>query len=466
MSRDYREFLETKEVRAPVRGLADVPPLAPHLFRFQRECVDFGLRVGSWGLFLDTGLGKTACELEWSKHAAAASNGYALILTPLAVARQIEREGARWGYDARVIREQAEARPGINICNYDRLDKLDPDAFGAVALDESSILKQFTGKTSRFLINAFAGHRWRMAATATPAPNDHMELGQHAEFLGIMSSAEMLTRWFINDSGDASHTWRLKKHAEHSFWDWMSSWARMAEHPRDLGDDIDGFDLPALNIHRVDIANDLAVKMPGELFGGLAMSATSMHQVKRQTSEARAAEVARLVTAEPGEGWVVWCDTDYEADALKRSLAMMNGDLREVRGSHSIEEKEAALVDFSEGRARVIVTKPSIAGHGLNWQHVARMIFVGRTFSYESWYQAVRRSWRYGQKRLLDVYLIVASGEDAIGRVIARKEGDHKRTKREMREAMKRALGHQSLVRLAYVPKHSAYLPAWIGGEK
>ena len=456
---DYAAFLESKSIRAPLRGVATMPTLAPHLFPFQRAAVEFGLRAGSWGLFYDTGLGKTACELEWCQHAAEASNGRALILTPLAVARQIEAEGRRWGYEVRVIREQADAGDGINVCNYDRLEKLDPSAFGAVALDESSILKAFTGRTSRALIDAFAGHRWRMAATATPAPNDHMELGQHCEFLGIMPSNEMLMRWFISDQTEMGR-YRLKGHATRSFWDWMASWSRMAEHPRDMGDPIAGFDLPALEIHRHH-ATGVMVTMPGELFAGLAVSATDMHAVKRQTATARAEVVAELVLANR-EPWIVWCDTDYEADALARSLAPAKEQVREVRGSHPLERKEAALDDFASGRARVIITKPAICGHGLNWQHAAHMVFVGRTFSYESYYQAVRRAWRFGQKRAVEVHLIVAAGEDSIGRVIDRKGTDHAKMKRDMTEAMRRAMSEEATTRQPYNPQHSGSLPRWM----
>src|SRR5688572_20886501 len=213
--------------------MTSVPSLRSHLFPFQAGCVKFGLEAGSSGLFLSTGLGKTACELEWSEHAAAQSNGKALILTPLAVARQIEKEAHRWGYKAKVIRCQDDAIEGINVCNYDRMDLLDPGEFGAVTLDESSIIKNFTGKTSMALIRAFAGHRWRLSATATPAPNDHQELGTQSEFLGVMSINDMLVRWFINGPNDTG-TWRLKGYARDSYWDWMASWSRMAEHPRDL----------------------------------------------------------------------------------------------------------------------------------------------------------------------------------------------------------------------------------------
>jgi len=455
---NYAEFLANKAIAAPVRGIESVPRLAGHLFPHQSHSVEFGLRSGSWGCFLDTGLGKTAVELEYLHQTLTHHNGYALILTPLAVARQIEKEGRRWGYDIRVIREQDEARPGINVCNYDRMDKLEPSSFGAVALDESSILKSFTGKTTRRLIEAFAGHRWRMAATATPAPNDHVELAQHAEFLGLMARDEMLVRWFINDTGDTKN-WRLKRHGVNSFFDWMASWSRMAEHPRDLGCDVDGFNLPALNIHRHRADSDLAPE-EGSLFAVANMSATGMHDVKRQTAEARADSATALVTADD-EPWVVWCDTDYEADAL---LARLSGrdDVVEVRGSHTIERKESSIASFLDGSKRILITKSSICGFGLNLQFCNRTVFVGRSFSYESWYQAVRRFWRFGQRRAVDVHLIVADGEDAIARVIDRKSDDHARMKSAMTAAMRRAAGRSATLRNPYNPTHAGRMPSWI----
>lgn len=454
---DYAAFLSRKAVTAPLRGLANVPGLAPHLFPFQRECVEFGIRAGSWGLFLDTGLGKTACELEWCRHAAEASNGMALILTPLAVARQIEREGLRWGYPVRVIREQSDAREGINVCNYDRLDHLTVDSFGAVALDESSILKSMMGAKSKALRAQFAGHRWRMSATATPAPNDHMELGQQCEFLGVMPSADMLVRWFINDSADTG-TWRLKGHAVADFWRWVASWARVAGHPRDLGDDMPGFDLPELRVIRHHVES--GAEFTGSLFGPEDVSATNLHAIKRETAEVRARKVADLVeyTAEP---WVVWVDTDYEADALMRLIGE-TVDVAEVRGSHPVEWKERALSGFDDGTVRVLVTKPSICGFGLNWQHCANVAFMGRSFSYESWYQAVRRCWRFGQQRQVEVHLVVAEGEDQIGRVIDRKASDHVRMKAAMVAAMREAMQGPAAQRVAYNPTHEGRLPRWM----
>lgn len=452
---DYAAFLAAKAPAPPMRGLSDVPRLSGHLAKHQAVCVDFALRVGGSGCYLDTGLGKTLVELETVAHGAEATNGVGLILSPLAVAGQIAREAERFGYQARVARDQSEVRPGINVCNYDRLDKIEPAAFGAVALDEASVLKSFTGVTTRKLIRGFANTRFRLAATATPAPNDHMELGQQAEFLGVMPSNEMLMRWFISDQTEMGR-YRLKHHAVMSFWGWMASWARMGEKPSDLGGDDAGFDLPHLQIHRHRAAGRLR-PLSGGLFGDDQLSATDMHRVKRQTAEKRAAIAAELAASDR-EPWVIWVDTDYEADAVLEAYPQAV----EVRGSHPVEWKERRIAAFLDGSARVLLTKPSICGWGLNLQHCASTAFVGRSFSYEAWYQAIRRFWRYGQKRPVHAHLIVAEGEDAIGRVIDRKAGDHAAMRQAMAAAMRRALGQEAAVKIPYDPQHIAPLPSWI----
>lgn len=451
----YAQFLAGKAPRASALGApTDAASMPAHLADFQAASTAFCLTQGRAGLFLDTGLGKTRCELEFADQALERTNGRALILTPLAVARQIEEEAQRLGYDARVIRGPEDVRPGISICNYDRLEDLDPSAFGAVVLDESSILKNFTGATSRALINAFQGHRYRLAATATPAPNDHMELGQHAEFLGVMPSNEMLMRWFVTDQTSMGK-YRLKNHGEADFWDWMASWARMAQSPEDLGFDGGHYVLPQLVSHRHKTHGDVKPMKDG-LFAP-DISATTMHDVKRQTITARADVAGALVAAQPAEPWVLWVDTDYEADAVR---AAVPGAI-EVRGSMSIEAKEEALAAFAHGEALHLITKPRICGYGLNWQHCARMGFVGRSFSYEAWYQAVRRCWRFGQQRDVHAHVIVAEGEDQIGRVIDRKAQDHARMKAAMAAAMRRALGRSVQLR-NYTPGHKGRLPAWL----
>ena len=452
---EYAQFLAGKAPRPRSTGVE--PCNMPETMRpDQRAVTEFAIRQGCAALFLDTGMGKTFDELEWCRQCGDASNGYSLLLTPLAVARQIEAEAHRWGYDARVIRSQDDARPGINICNYDRLELLEPAKFGAVALDESSILKSFSGATTRLLIAAFRDHRFKLCATATPAPNDHMELGTHAEFLGQMSSVEMLSRWFINDTSTASQSWRLKGHAESSFWDWVASWARCAETPADLGFDDHGFVLPPLNIIRHVVAGDTRAA-PGMLFAG-DVSATNMYDMKRQTSTARAASLAALVRNEPDEPWIVWCDTDDEADAIGAALP----GIFEVRGSHTVERKEAGLIGFSKKDPLWLLTKSKIGGMGMNYQHCARMAYVGRTFSYESWYQSVRRCWRYGQTRPVDVHLMVAEGDAQIGRVIDRKAADHHKMKRAMSIAMARVSEIAEGPRVKYAPTHKGRLPTWL----
>jgi hypothetical protein len=454
-AQDYQSFLASKTPKPLATG-CDPLPIPARAFDFQAACAEFAIRQGRAGIYLDTGLGKSAIQAIWAHNAARATNGRSLILTPLAVAQQMRRECEAFGYDARVIREQSEAGSGINICNYDRLDKIDADEFGGVSLDEASVLKSIASKTRATLTRMFRLHRFKLCATATPAPNDHMELGQQADFLGVMSSNEMLSRFFINDTSTASQKWRLKGHAHEPFWDWLASWSRMASSPDDLGYDGSRYILPPLNVVRHQTVGNAKVVSDG-LFADM-VSATSMHSVKRETVEARAELAAEIVLKEPNEAWIVWCDTDYEADAIKARLPAAI----EVRGSHSIEKKEASIEAFLAGDVLCMITKPSIMGYGLNLQHCARAMFVGRTFSYEAWYQAVRRNWRFGQSRQVDAHLIVAEGEDQIGRVIDRKSDDHDRMKVEMTKAMRRAMGKSSARMVGYNPTHIMELPSWL----
>lgn len=453
----YATFLASKAPAVEATGLSRTPDIAEWLFPFQSDVTAFALRQGRCGIFLGTGLGKSGIQLEYSKHAAEATNGRALILAPLAVAMQFEREGRSRGYDVHVIRDRSDVRDGINVCNYDRVDKLDADAFGSVCLDEGSILKSFGGATTRALTSMFAGHRFRVTATATPAPNDHMELGTQAEFLSVMDYREMLSRWFINDTSTASQKWRLKGHAVSAFWDWVASWSRMAAMPSDLGYPDDDYELPPLTVirHRAK-APPLKAKS-GELFASQA-SATTIFSAKRQTTDARADVVAEMVHAEPAEPWVCWCDTDIEAKAL---MARIPGAV-EVRGAMKVEAKEEAILAFLDGRARVLVSKPKIAGHGLNFQHCARTAFVGRTFSFEMWHQAVRRFHRFGQKRPVVAHIVVADGEQQAEAAIARKEADHERMRSEMAAAMHRDSAKRSARRVEYSPKHLTEVPSWL----
>lgn len=452
----YEAFLARKTEEHRPSGLDRLPELHPSLFGYQREVTAFLLRAGRGAAFLDTGLGKTFVQLEWARAVTEATGQPALILTPLAVGPQTAAEARRFGIDARVVRNGDQVRPGINVANYERLHLFDPATFGAVVLDESSILKSFTGKTTRRLIESFASTPYRLACTATPAPNDHTELGQHSEFLGVMAANEMLIRWFVHDSANTTD-WRLKRHGVGHYWDWVASWARCLSKPSDIGFSDEGFELPPLDIRRHDVAVDLIDGRGDKLFRLPDTSATAIHSEKRRTVAERADRIAELVRAEPAEPWVVWCDTDYEADALAGRIA---GAL-DVRGSQPADVKERRLLAFGDGSARVLITKPTIAGFGLNWQHCARMAFVGLSFSYERFYQAIRRCWRYGQGRPVQVHVTMAETEGAIWDAVTRKSQDHDSMKAQMAAAMLRA-SRSARVKVTYEASKPMELPAWL----
>lgn len=425
---EYERFLASKRVAAAAVGFTvDEADLSPALFDWQRAIVRWALARGRAALFCETGTGKTRMQLEWARHVCARTGGDVLILAPLVVTFQTAREAAdKLGIAVTVAKSQSDVRPGITVTNYERLDAFDAGHFAGVVLDESSILKSFMGATKRALIESFAETPYRLACTATPAPNDHMELGNHADFLGVMRSGEMLMRWFINDTMAMGH-YRLKGHAVRDFWDWVASWAVSLRRPSDLGYADDGYTLPPLDVRHETVTTDLTVDAGDRLFRLPDLNATGLHRELRLTAPARAERIASLVNASD-EAWVVWCYTNYEADELTRRIP----DAVEVRGNETPAAKERKLRDFTEGRARVIVTKPGLAGFGLNWQHCARMAFVGLSYSFEEFYQAVRRCWRYGQARPVEVVVCGAETEGALAATIARKMEAHDRMSEEM----------------------------------
>lgn len=459
---DYRTLVERSIIRHDSRGIEG--RIMPRAIRdHQRHAVDFSLGKGNAALFLDTGLGKSLCAFAYAENVAAETGKPVLMLAPLGVTGQHLSEARKFGFDAvTVCREADDVRHGLNLCNYERLHLFEPRAFAGLILDESSIIKNFSGVMTRRLMEFGSEIPFRLACTATPAPNDHMELGQHAQFLGVMSSSEMLSRWFIADQSEMGR-YRLKRHATNSFWNWVASWARCAEKPSDLGGDDSGYDLPPLNMHRHIVKTDILADAGDDygqarLFRIPSASATSIHQEKRKTASERAAKIAEIVSAEPGEAWIVWVDTDYDANAVKALLP----EAREVHGRMTPDQKESGLADFSEGRSRILITKGSIAGFGLNWQHCARVAFVGLSYSYEAFYQSVRRCWRYGQARPVEVHVACAETEEAIWQAIVRKRGDHDSMKLHMRAAMARATQEIRTTKLDYAPAQPAALPAWM----
>jgi len=455
---DYYAFLRRKQRRAAPAGLVSVPALNDAMRGDQRAATEFLLRVGSGMLAFDTGMGKTLCGLDWGRVIAKHTGKPVLMLAPPAVGPQHQREGERFGIEAKHVRGADQITgPGVWVTNYERLHLFQHLDLGGLILDESSILKSFTGATSRKLIEYGQGVPYRLAMTATPAPNDHMELGQHSAFCGAMPSNEMLARWFTADQSQMGK-YRLKRYGQDDFWSWMASWARMAARPSDLGFPDDGFDLPQLHMHLHPVSVDMTEGAEdGELIRRVDISATSIHREKRRTAPLRAERIAELVCAEPDEPWAIWCETDYEADALRAVLP----EAIEVRGSHSVDLKESRLDAFSRGDERLLITKPSVAGFGLNWQHCARCAFVGLSFSYESYYQAVRRFWRFGQHRAVEVHIALADTEAVIWQTIQRKAADHARMKEQMTAAMRRATqAHDT--KLAYHPTQPVRLPNWL----
>jgi len=456
--KDYREYIAS---RAPAVATAGFQPAAinAHVKTHQRAVIEFALNRGKSAAFLDTGLGKSLIELEFAKQCAEETRKPSIILTPLAVAAQIVREGQKFGIDARQIREQSDVGAGVMVANYERLAKLDPSSFGAVILDESSILKSFNGKTRTMLVDAFAGCKYKLAATATPSPNDHTELGNHAEFLDVMRQQEMLSKWFINDTSTASQDWRIKGHAADDFWQWVASWARCATMPSDLGGDDAGYNLPAI-IRRIHhISADRSQNTQGMLFRIPELSATSFHAEKRLTMKMRCEKAAELATHD--KPVTVWCESNEESALLAKIIP----DAREVVGSMTPEQKEKLILGFSDGDFRVMVVKPKLAGFGVNWQHCAHAVFASISYSYEQYYQAARRSHRFGQQEVVTNDIVMADTEAAIWDVVNAKSEKHDEMKRRMAEAMKKA---QSIgkTRVVYDRPLDLWFPEWVKKEE
>jgi hypothetical protein len=427
---DYSTFLASKARSVEKAGIiVRRDDIHKRLFHFQTEIVQRMLELGRGAIFASTGLGKTGMQIEWARQVHKHEGVDVLIFAPLAVASQTAREAQLLDVNVAVCREPADIRPGINITNYDRLEKFDLSRFGGVVLDESSILKSTDGKTRTALIEAAQSVRFRLACTATPAPNDVMELGNHAEFLGVMRTAEMLATYFVHDGGE-TQKWRLKGHAEKAFWQWVGSWASVVDSPADLGYDGSAYVLPPLRMHE-HVLDAPPVSDGSSLFALPAASLMERRSARSVSVETRVAKDAEIMRATPGP-WLVWCGLNREADAMKSEMPA----LVEVRGSDRPEDKESRLIGFSDGTVQSLLSKPSIAGFGMNWQHCHQMIFIGIDDSWESLFQAIRRCWRFGQTEPVDVHLILSSAEIRVLENLKRKERDAGRLRQAMaREA-------------------------------
>lgn len=410
MNTTYEEFLARKTQGAEQIGRqVTADDVHDYLHDWQREIVVWAVGVGRCAIWADTGLGKTLMQLEWARLSGATS----LIVAPLAVCEQTVREAAKIGIEARYSRDGIHGS-GVWVTNYEMVQHFHPETLDAVVLDEASILKNADGKTRAMLTDHFQTVRHRLACTATPAPNDTEELTGQAAFLGVSTRANMLAAYFVHDADG----WRLKGHARGPMFRWMSSWAIAIRKPSDMGYLDDGYDLPPLSVipHMLDVD----VTPDDQLFATDLGGVGGRAMVRRQTLSARCAKAAQLVAAEPNEAWLMWCGLNDEADELARLLP----DSVNVHGGWPPEAKAQAMLDFADGKITRLICKPSIAAFGLNWQHCARMAFVGLSDSYEAYYQAIRRCYRYGQTRQVDAHVILSNLESQIAVNIARKERD------------------------------------------
>jgi len=432
---DYEAFVKSKR-RSEVATGHKPGDLNENLFDFQHAIVSWAARRGRAAIFADTGLGKTLMQLAWADEVSTHTNGIVLILAPLAVSEQTIEQGQTFGIEVkRVPHGESPTEPGIWITNYERMDVIDFTELHGIVLDESSILKSHTGKTRTAIIEACQQVPYRLSCTATPSPNDFDELGNQCEFLGVMTRTEMLATYFVNDTGDTG-TWRLKGWGASKFWEWMGSWCVVLRNPSDLGFDGKRYELPQLHYHEHVVETE---QLGDELFARPAQTMLERRKAQRDSIEARCRALAEVVNAEPNEPWLIWTHLNDEADLIESILT----DCINVQGSDSPESKTKNMMAFTHGELRILASKPKICGYGMNWQHCARMAFVGLDDSFEKFYQAVRRCYRFGQKREVHVHMFTAENEGQILDNLKRKEVLHHEMSANMIEHMKDIMNNE-----------------------
>lgn len=449
---DYNTFLLNKRFILESSGFdIDKNDLNLMLYDFQCDIVRWALAKGKAAIFADCGLGKTPMQLEWGYQVHQHTGGDILLLAPLAVSEQTKREGDKFDIPVTICRSQDDVQPGINITNYEMLHNFVSSKFAGIILDESSILKHYNSKMRTQIIDNFSQTPFRLECTATPAPNDYMELGNHCEFLGVMSRAEMLSMYFVHDGGDTSK-WRLKRHAEDVFWQWMASWSVFISNPADLGYPGESYNLPELKIHEHIVDGDEPIKEP--------LSLMERRQARKESLESRVKKAAEIAQEVEGQ-CLVWCDLNCESELLTKSIP----GAVEVKGSDSAEHKKNAMLGFSRGDIKVLVTKPSIAGFGMNWQTCSDMIFVGLSDSYEQYYQALRRCYRFGQIKSVNAHIVISAKEGCVKENIERKTQDALKMQIAMieltKEITKKELQSTKRITTPYNPEMKIKLPQW-----
>ena len=468
MSDPYADFLARKAIVAPPVGIEADMELPKALKPFQRDITQWALRRGRAALFEGTGLGKTLQELAWAQAVARHEDAPVLLVTPLGVAHQTVKEAEKFGIKGVAYAKHSGEMTGpIVVTNYDRFDRFDVTEFAGIVLDESSIIKSHDSATRKMMIETCGDIPYRLCGTATPAPNDYIELGNHAEFLGVMSEKEMLAMFFVHEgsvrAGAGNPEWRLKRHAEQAFWRWLASWAVMIRRPRDLGYEDAEYELPALNRKQVSVAVEYMPSVnSGLLFPIEAQTLQERLGARRDSIDERVKAAADIVNAQPDRPWLVWCNLNAEADALVAAIP----DAKQVRGADDPDLKSSRLLGFVDGTPRVLVTKPSIGGFGMNWQHCGDMVFVGLNDSFEQLFQAVRRCWRFGRSGPVNAYFIASELEGAVVANVAAKEARFENMLDAMAEHM-RAFSTQEIRGgrrqvSTYNPQTKMELPEWL----
>lgn len=457
----YDDFLKTKAICAESSGF-DCDDRNPALFGWQNDVVQWALRKGRCAIFSDCGTGKTRLLLQWAQKVYEHEDQPILILAPLAVAQQTKREGEKCGIVVKVVRDQAECCNGLNITNYEMLSHFQAEKFCGVVLDESSIIKHKDGKTRQMIQDMFEKTPYKLCCTATPAPNDFMELGTHAQFLGVMKQTEMLATFFVHDGGE-TQSWRLKGHAEKKFFEWVAGWACCFKRPQDLGYIEEGYELPELRVHEVTVESHDMELANGQmmLFAPVGKTLLERRSARRNSLADRVAKAAEIANG-TADQVLVWCDLNSESKALTEAI---NGAV-EVEGSMDLTLKESNITSFLSGKTRVLVSKPSIAGFGINAQNAHIEIFVGLSDSFEAYYQAVRRCWRFGQNHPVDVYIVISDAEGAVKANIQRKQADAERMTDELitftKEFLKNDLRHTKREVDEYYAFEEMEIPAWM----
>lgn len=456
----YDEFLEKKETLIADSGFeVDDEELSPYLFDYQKSIIRWALRKGKVALFEDTGLGKTIQQLQWATSVSKHTNKPVIIFAPLAVSKQTQIEGEKFNLPVKLCESQDDVIQGVNITNYEKIHKFDTSVFSGVVLDESSILKSYSGKTTQDMISRFKFTPYKLACTATPSPNDYTELGNHAEFLNVMTMNEMLSMYFINDSTHGTG-WRLKGHSRTDFFKWIAEWAMMIKSPADLGFDGDKFILPDLNIIN-EIVESPRVDEE-RLFDMPAETLTERRIARKNSLENRANKALEIIKDNNIENCIIWCNYNDESEYLSKLIP----GAYEIKGSDTEEHKVAGMVGFANNEVKYLVTKPSICGFGMNWQNCHNMIFCGLSDSFEQFYQAIRRCYRFGQTKEVNVYVITSQAEENVLNNIKKKEENHEMMSREMMKLLS-VISRENLYKLKhkrtnYRPQESMKLPSWL----